>query len=164
MLKKTPELKTSVIREMKRGNLFGALELKKPNSSQFLKRFEFYSHNSLSWENSKSNFEPKLDQKSFQAPAINPMPSTSPSFSPPRQNIDPPPAPVPNISNILPEETISIKPAPDKSKLPIAQKAEGKPGFIVSPYAPGKLIDATDVPSGTEVGDPYVLGKTFLVP
>jgi hypothetical protein len=160
MLKKTPELKTSFIREMKRGNLFGALELKKPNSSQFLKRFEFYSHNSLSWENWKSNYE----QKTFQAPASNPQPVRTPSFSPPKQNIDPPPAPVPNISNILPEETISIKPAPDKSKLPIAQKAEGKPGFVVSPYAPGKLIDATDVPSGTEVGDPYALGKTFLIP
>ena len=160
MLKKTPELKTSLIREMKRGNLFGALELKKTNSSQFLKRFEFYSHNSLSWENWKSNYE----QKTFQAPASNPQPVRTPSFSPPKQNIDPPPAPVPNISNILPEETISIKPAPDKSKLPIAQKAEGKPGFVVSPYAPGKLIDATNVPSGTEVGDPYALGKTFLIP
>lgn len=76
-----------------------------------------------------------------------------------------PSLPSPSVSEIkptpIPDDVIKLKPAPDKSKLPIAKKADGKPGYLVSPYVPGKLIDAIDVPSGTEVGDPYALGKLF---
>ncbi len=147
MLKKTPELKTAFVRELKKRNIFGALELKDSNSSQFLKRFEFYSHKSLAWENSKYNYDKQVDQQVKKTPATTPTISNKTSTPPP-----------------LPDDLISLKPAPDKSKLPIAKKIEGKPGFVESPYVPGKLIDAAGVPSGTEVGDPYALGKTFLLP
>jgi hypothetical protein len=155
MLKKTPELKTAFIRELKKRNLYGALELKNSNTNQFLKRFEFYSHQSLAWENWKSNYEKNSSAPAKtpeQQPKVNSVPSL-PSSS--VSEIKPTP---------IPDDVIKLKPAPDKSKLPIAKKADGKPGYVVSPYVPGKLIDAIDVPSGTEVGDPYALGKTFLVP
>jgi len=37
--------------------------------------------------------------------------------------------------------------------LPIAAKAPGKPGYVLSPYT-GKLILARGIPSGTVVPDP----------
>lgn len=159
MLKKTPELKTAFIRELKKRNLYGALELKDANTNQFLKRFEFFSHKPLAWENWKSNYD-----KNSYAPAKTPeqQPNEQSKVS------SSPSLPSPSVSEIkptpIPDDVIKLKPAPDKSKLPIAKKADGKPGYLVSPYVPGKLIDAIDVPSGTEVGDPYALGKTFLVP
>ncbi len=162
MLKKTPELKTAFIRELKKRNLYGALELKNSDTNEFLKRFEFYSHKSLAWENWKLNYETSsiaptkveenVVQKSKEQAKVSPSP------------IQPAPSVTGTNTSSLSEDAIALKPAPDKSKLPIAKKAEGKPGYVMSPYVPGKLIDAIDVPSGTEVGDPYALGKTFLVP
>lgn len=43
------------------------------------------------------------------------------------------------------------------------KKAEGKAGFIESPYAPGKLIDVRGLPPGTEIECPYTR-KPLLVP
>ena len=163
MLNKTPELKTSFVRELKRRNLFGALELKDSNTNQFLKRFELYSHKPLAWENWKANYEKSSVAPTTGAPAtVAPAKIEEPKVAPAPKQASP--SISENKTSSLSEDAITLRPAPDKSKLPTAKRADGKPGYVISPYAPGKLIDATDVPSGTEVGDPHALGKTFLVP
>jgi|GEM_PF-426879 len=49
-------------------------------------------------------------------------------------------------------------------KWPSAVPVPGRPGFVISPYAPEKgLVDVRGFPSGTEVKCPYS-GKMFLVP
>lgn len=56
-------------------------------------------------------------------------------------------------------------PAPAVGDLPVATPVQGKPGFVVSPYAPYEgLVDVRGFPSGTEVQDPYVRDKRFRVP
>ncbi|MEK0449607.1 MAG: hypothetical protein RL088_1875 [Verrucomicrobiota bacterium] len=37
----------------------------------------------------------------------------------------------------------------------LAKKVEGKPGFVESPFAQGKLIDVRGLPPGTEIECPY---------
>jgi hypothetical protein len=48
--------------------------------------------------------------------------------------------------------------------IPYGTPVAGKPGFVMSPYAPGNgYVDVRGFPPGTEVKDPYT-GKVFLVP
>ena len=62
-----------------------------------------------------------------------------------------------------PEEKKNIPPAPHQSP-EYAGKAEGKPGYVSSPYDPQKrLIDVRGLPPGTEAECPYT-HRTFLVP
>ena len=37
----------------------------------------------------------------------------------------------------------------------VAEAAPGRPGFVLSPYVDGRLVDVRGVPSGTVVEDPY---------
>jgi len=71
----------------------------------------------------------------------------------------PPPAPDTGIS------TTGTSGAPEKSgDYPYAQPVPNKPGFVISPYAPGSgYVDVRGFPPGTEVKDPYTQ-KVFLVP
>ena len=50
------------------------------------------------------------------------------------------------------------------SDLPYGTPVQGKPGFVISPYAPTEgYVDLRGFPSNTEVKCPYS-GKIFLVP
>ena len=65
-----------------------------------------------------------------------------------------------------PVERNKIPPAPEpKSSQPeYAIKAEGKAGYVKSPYdGQGRLIDVRGLPPGTEAECPYTR-RTFLVP
>lgn len=58
----------------------------------------------------------------------------------------------------------TTKPVPPPTQNPeYGKKADGKPGFIESPYAPGKLIDVRGLPPGTEIECPYTR-RPLLVP
>lgn len=57
-----------------------------------------------------------------------------------------------------------IPPPPKPQNPEYAIKAEGKPGYVKSPYDPqGRLIDVRGLPPGTEAEDPYTR-RSFLVP
>ncbi len=56
------------------------------------------------------------------------------------------------------------KPVPPPTANPeYGKKTDGKPGFIESPYATGKLIDVRGLPPGTEIECPYTR-RALLVP
>jgi hypothetical protein len=55
--------------------------------------------------------------------------------------------PAPTTTNVIP-------PIPT-GPVPYAIKAPGKPGFVTSPFAEGKLIDVRGLPPGTEFECPY---------
>lgn len=46
---------------------------------------------------------------------------------------------------------------------PTAKPVEGKPGYVYSPFDPGKYVDVSGYAPGSKVKDPYS-GKIFLVP
>jgi hypothetical protein len=51
-----------------------------------------------------------------------------------------------------------------KTELPVGTAVPGKPGLVMSPFAPDSgYVDVTGFPPGTEVEDPYT-GKIFLTP
>jgi hypothetical protein len=51
-----------------------------------------------------------------------------------------------------------------KTELPYGTPVHGKPGLVMSPFAPDNgYVDVLGLPRGTEVQDPYT-GKTFLTP
>jgi hypothetical protein len=51
-----------------------------------------------------------------------------------------------------------------RKKPPFGQPVIGRPGFVLSPFAPDKVpIDVRKFPPGTAVRDPHT-GETFLVP
>ena len=53
---------------------------------------------------------------------------------------------------------------PPIAECPVATPVAGKPGFVISPFAPRSgYVDVTGLPPGSEVKDPYT-GKTFRVP
>jgi hypothetical protein len=60
--------------------------------------------------------------------------------------------------------TPSPTPASQPENYPVATKVPGKPGRVISPYAPNAgEVDVEGYPPGAEVKDPYT-GKIFLVP
>ena len=48
-------------------------------------------------------------------------------------------------------------------EFPTAKPVEGKPGYVYSPFDPGKYVDVSGYAPGSKVKDPYS-GKIFLVP
>ena len=63
-----------------------------------------------------------------------------------------------------PAKKNNIPPPPTPTNPEYAIKAEGKPGYVVSPYDPQhRLIDVRGLPPGTEAECPYSR-RTFLVP
>jgi len=84
-----------------------------------------------------------------------PVPDNGGPIAPPPQT--PPPPPTQQQAN-------GNGAAPQKADYPYAQPVPGKPGYVVSPYAPGSgYVDVRGWAPGTEVKDPYT-GKIFLVP
>ena len=72
--------------------------------------------------------------------------------------LQPGPAPTPRMPN-------APTPLPKVRDVPYATTEPGKPGIVRSPHRPeAGLIDVREYPPGTEMKDPYVEGKTFLVP
>lgn len=63
----------------------------------------------------------------------------------------------------VPEMLAPVQPPPI-AECPIATPVLGKPGFVVSPFAPkAGYVDVTGLPPGSEVKDPFT-GKTFRIP
>jgi hypothetical protein len=62
------------------------------------------------------------------------------------------------------QDQVPAAPPASNSKIPYATPVSGKPGFVISPYAPKEgYVDVRGYKAGTEVKDPYS-GKVFLVP
>ena len=57
----------------------------------------------------------------------------------------------------------SPRPKSSQLEFPTAKPVEGKPGYVYSPYEPGKYVDVSGYAPGSKVKDPYS-GKIFLVP
>ncbi|MFL6516324.1 MAG: hypothetical protein ACJ8M1_14990 [Chthoniobacterales bacterium] len=84
------------------------------------------------------------------APSIRPRPI--PTAAEPTKsaikNVDPRPSAPPPTSSL---------------DFPTAKPVEGKPGYVYSPFDPGKYVDVSGYAPGSKVKDPYS-GKIFLVP
>lgn len=63
-------------------------------------------------------------------------------------------APAENVDKPI-AQPISPAPPPPVAQPTLAKKVEGKPGFVESPFAQGKLIDVRGLPPGTEIECPY---------
>ncbi|MEZ5304577.1 MAG: hypothetical protein R3F11_28615 [Verrucomicrobiales bacterium] len=69
----------------------------------------------------------------------------------------------PERSGNLERLDIPVGPGPELQRLPVAQAAPGKPGYVLSPFQSGALVDVRGFAEGTEVKCPYT-DKSFLVP
>jgi hypothetical protein len=75
----------------------------------------------------------------------------------------PPQHPTSTTTEPKPIEAASPRPAPAALDFPTAKPVEGKPGYVYSPFDPGKYVDVSGYAPGSKVKDPYS-GKIFLVP
>ncbi|HWL54364.1 MAG TPA: hypothetical protein VNQ90_18135 [Chthoniobacteraceae bacterium] len=58
----------------------------------------------------------------------------------------------------------AVAEGPRVNNTPIASPVAARPGYVISPYAPGSgYVDVTGIPAGSNVRDPYS-GKIFRVP
>ena len=83
----------------------------------------------------------------------------NPDDAPPveKKKVDATSEPPPIVRNKVPE-------APKQNNPEYALKADGKPGYVRSPYdSEHRLIDVRGLPPGTEAECPYT-HRTFLVP
>ena len=81
-------------------------------------------------------------------------------------NQDTPPTPGNETSTITPGDTVTPPPVEKRSEYPVAMKAPGKEGYVLSPFN-NKLIDVKGMPSGQLVSDPTYpesAKKFFRVP
>jgi hypothetical protein len=74
-----------------------------------------------------------------------------------------PERPPPTTTDHKPIEAASPRAVPSQLDFPTAKPVEGKPGYVYSPFDPGKYVDVSGYAPGSKVKDPYS-GKIFLVP
>ena len=81
-------------------------------------------------------------------------------------NKEMPPAPGTETQTTTPGETVTPPTVEKRSEYPVAMKAPGKEGYVLSPFN-NKLIDVKGMPSGQLVSDPTYpesAKKFFRVP
>jgi hypothetical protein len=69
----------------------------------------------------------------------------------------------PASTETKPRAESTPRPAPSELDFPTAKPVEGKPGYVYSPFDPGKYVDVSGYAPGSKVKDPYS-GKIFKVP
>lgn len=87
-----------------------------------------------------------------------------PQNSPPVvQSVPVEPSPSPNPATTGRNVPSSSSTSSNQLQFPTAKPVEGKPGYVYSPFDPGKYVDVSGYAPGSKVKDPYS-GKIFLVP
>jgi hypothetical protein len=109
------------------------------------------------------------------APATTTTVTTTTTTNPVSGAVETRPRPTPH-SEQAEVTTAETKPATTETKpqatprstpaevdYPTAKPVEGKPGYVYSPFDPGKYVDVSGYAPGSKVKDPYS-GKIFKVP
>ena len=114
--------------------------------------------------------EKRQQEMAASAPVQPPAQNRPPSLPPPlveRRNLvdgftDPA---VQRFAAALPDATLASRfLQPTTRSRPTAERVPGKPGIVVSPFAPEEgYVDVRGLLAGTEVRDPYS-GRVFVVP